>query len=62
MKYKYNIKHKNKSKVEIINFKNKAGLIKYLDKKKKKMNELDDVVVNFACISLPLKTTVWSTI
>ena len=62
MKYKYNIKHKNKNKVETINFKNKSGLLKYLEKNRIKLNKMNAVVVNFASISLPLKMTVWSTI
>jgi hypothetical protein len=60
MKYKYNIKHKEKNKTNIINFKNKDSMIKYLNKNKNKLNDMDAVVVNFSVISLPLKMTTWN--
>ncbi len=60
MKYKYNIAHsKNKSK-NVINFKSKDKLIAYLNKNKAKVNNLDDVYINFNQVKLPLKATVWS--
>ena len=60
MKYRYNIKHKNKNnKVETINFKNKTSMLKYLDKNKHKVNQLMSPALNFGQIMLPLKHTVW---
>lgn len=59
MKYKYNIKHKIKSRVETINFKNKKSMITYLDKHKDKLNKLISPVLYFNTIMLPLKQTVW---
>tara|TARA_B100000575_G_scaffold127846_1_gene101884 strand:+ start:127 stop:318 length:192 start_codon:yes stop_codon:yes gene_type:complete len=59
MKYKYNIKHKQKGKVQTINFKNKDTMLKYLDKNKDKINSWSAPVLNFAAIMLPLKQTVW---
>ncbi len=60
MKYKYNIRYKENGKTTNINFKNKQGMIKYLDKNKKKVNALDNPALNFGAIMLPLKQTTWS--
>ena len=59
MKYKYNIKHKVSGHAETINFKNKISMIKYLDKNKHKVNQLESPALNFGPIMLPLKQTVW---
>ena len=59
MKYKYNIKHKQKNKSTTINFKNKQSMIKWLDKNKNKLNNMVAPVLNFDMIMLPLKQTVW---
>ena len=59
MKYRYNIKHKINNKTEFINFKNKASMIKYLDKHKAKLNLMHSPALNFGAIMLPLKQTVW---
>lgn len=59
MKYRYNIKHKVSGKVEIINFKNKRTMLKYLDNNKHKVNQLESPALNFGPIMLPLKQTVW---
>tara|TARA_B100002019_G_C20787027_1_gene364885 strand:- start:66 stop:329 length:264 start_codon:yes stop_codon:yes gene_type:complete len=59
MKYKYNIKHKVKGKVDTINFKNKKSMLTYLDKHKDKLNKLISPVLYFNTIMLPLKQTVW---
>lgn len=59
MKYKYNIKHKVKNKVAIINFKNKESMITYLNKNKDKINKFVSPVLNFKSVMLPLKQTVW---
>jgi len=59
MKYKYNIKHKQKNKATTINFKNKQSMIKWLDKNKNKLNNMTAPVLNFGMIMLPLKQTVW---
>ena len=59
MKYRYNIAHSVSGKKTVINFKNKKSLEKYLESKYDKVNELERVYINFAAISLPLKSTVW---
>ena len=59
MNYKYNITHRVSGKKTVINFKNKKSLLKDLNDKTDKVNRLDNVYINFAAISLPLKSTVW---
>ena len=59
MKYKYNIKHRVQNKAETINFKNKASMIKYLNKNKHKINQLVSPALNFGPVMLPLKQTIW---
>ena len=59
MKYKYNIKYKQDNRVNVINFKNKTGMIKYLNNNKDKINKWSSPVLNFAAVMLPLKQTVW---
>lgn len=60
MKYKYNISYVENDKKQQINFKNKHGLIKYLNNNIDKVNNLMRPVINFNTVSLPLKTTVWN--
>ena len=59
MNYKYNITHRVSGKKTVINFKSKQSLLKHLNSKYDKVNKLDNVYINFAAISLPLKSTVW---
>lgn len=59
MKYRYNIKHKEKTRTKTINFKSKNGMLKYLDKNKDKLNQLQGVALHFGPIVLPLAQTVW---
>lgn len=59
MKYKYNIKHKEKTRTKTINFKSKNSMLKYLDKNKDKLNQLQGVALHFGPIVLPLAQTMW---
>ncbi len=59
MKYKYNIKYRQNGKTEHVNFKNKRGMLSYLDKNINKINKMDAVALNFGQVMLPLKQTVW---
>lgn len=59
MQYRYNITHSVSGKKNVINFKNERSLVKYLNQKSDKVNELERVYINFAAVSLPLKSTVW---
>ena len=60
MKYKYNIKHKQNGRVQVVNFKNKTSMIKYLNGNRDKINKWTSPVLNFAAVMLPLKQTVWN--
>ena len=41
------------------NFKSKDKMLDFLDNNPRKLSQMKDAVVNFAALSLPLKTTVW---
>lgn len=60
MSYKYNITHKQDKVSKTINFKNKQGMLKYLNTNQKKLSKLQHVMLNFSSVSLPLKATVWN--
>lgn len=60
MKYKYNITHKSdQTGVVTINFKNKSTMIKYLNRNKHKLHDMNQVKINFNQVRLPLNDTVW---
>jgi hypothetical protein len=59
MKYRYNITHSVSGKKTVVNFKNERSLLKYLNSKRDKVNEMERVYINFAAVCLPLKSTVW---
>jgi hypothetical protein len=60
-KFKYNIAHRSTGKVERINFKTKDAMLSFLDKNKKKVNNLKSVALHLGEITLPLKVTPWFT-
>jgi len=59
VKYKYNVTYKKSGKSMIKNFKTKQKMIDTLVKDGAKYSKLDNVIVNFGPIALPIKHTVW---